>query len=344
MKNSSEKSKLYSQVLYAIEAKSRSTSTEEITHDSPMVVRFRINKNGLMICDSSYNIKCKFTKRAIFWFKMSYNNMNISAINGRYIFLSEYSLQYSINEKRKVEIYLVIYSFSLLTLEEAQEYGYMFEKTNDITKNNKIESYMKNLPRLRPRLPLDKRIDELPNLEAILTSGKGKRQRSIKRSPSKPGLYDESGEQVVNFADMPKLEKEMSKDVQIMLDQDAKCKGKVKEGSEGNLERDLHLSEIVDKLKDKELTKFLKEHGTLFVPRDPAKSPVKRGRMPVDFINVLEDVKMSRTGKRKKAEERSSSKKPKKKAAFDEKGKRAVSVKGKKHAKPMKQKSGKKLK
>eukprot|EP00826_Nyctotherus_ovalis_P052926 TRINITY_DN6797_c0_g1_i7.p1 TRINITY_DN6797_c0_g1~~TRINITY_DN6797_c0_g1_i7.p1 ORF type:complete len:350 (-),score=155.47 TRINITY_DN6797_c0_g1_i7:289-1338(-) len=338
MKKVSSKGKLLSLVLAGCKDRSvlRTKTASHLKYDTPIVLQFNEGKDDWYVCDAEHKMACKFTEQALFWFKLNNKNMAVTKLDKKYIFLSEYTFEFKLVGKSQVKVHLVICSFSLLEPKEAKEYDFSFKKAKEVTKEEKLEAHLDDLRKSLQRKGLSKKISEMPDLEAILTNTEAKPH---KRKPSAKADSDmeEEEDQIIGFQGQGKMEKALEKDVKILLDHEAKLRGKVQAGSEGNLERDRWLSKVVDRLKNERLVSFLKDHGTVDRLRDPAKSPVKRGKMPKDMKEIVEEIKRVNAGKRKKADGgRSSSSKPRKKTAVEGKGKKAVAVRARRASNPRK--------
>jgi len=338
MKKAPEKGKLLAMTIAASKEKFGLTSDSlDLTKDSPMIVRFYIGKDEFYIYDETHKIPCKFTEQALFWLKLYYNNMNVHDLEKHYIFLTEYAYQASPCEKNQLKVHLIIYTMTLLNKEDAKEYKYSIKKTDDVMENSQVVKDLELARKAHKPNALSKKIDpdNVPDLEGMLTNKKSKgRSKPTKR---------EDEMTIIGLKEIKKVEKELSKDVKILLDNEAKIKNKVKAGSEGNLERDKHLSKVIGKIKNERLVEYLKDHGTVDRIRDPAKSPVKRGRIPRDIAATIEEIKKLAVGKRKRPEgPRSRSATPKKKLAAE--GKKAVPVKKTKSRKSSRSTSKKKTK
>lgn len=325
MKSVSEKTKLLTLVVAAGKDKfgMEDDVDSRLTYDTPIVLQFNVTRDGFFMCDNVHKIPCKFTEKALFWLKMLNANMAIEDLNKRYIFLNEYAF-HSSPEGKSLKLYLVIYACAVLEPKEVKAYDYSLKKAEDVTKNTKVANLINGLKTMYQRGKLTKNMEVTLPLEAILTNKK------VKINPVKPRpaasfikKAEEEDEKIISFKNMAKVEKAMEKDVKILLDQEKKLKGKVAAGSEGNLERDQYLSKVVDKIKNEELVEYLKDHGTVSRLRDPAKSPVKRGNMPVELLTIVEGVKAF-SKKRKRPEGKRSTSRPKKKAAVEERGRKVV--------------------
>jgi hypothetical protein len=339
MKKTTEKGKLLAMVTAAGKEKfGLASDTSDLTMDTPMILQFNVGKNEYYVCDETHKIPCKFTEKALFWLKLNNDNMSVDDLDKRYIFLTEYTFQTSLSGKSKVKVDLIIHGMSVIDKKEAKEYSYSLKKAEDVMANSKVVKALDSVCDAHQHNTLSKRCnpDKLPDLEGIITNKRSK-------APKSKSTAKHSEEMIIGFKEMGKAEKEIKNDVKILLDNETKIKDKVKAGSEGNLERDIHLSKVAEKMKNERLMEYLKDHGTIDRKRDPAKSPVKRGRMPRDMLATVEEIKKLAAGKRKKPEgSRSRSAKPKKRVAVD--GKKAAPVKQSKSKKTSRSTSRKRVK
>lgn len=337
MKKGSDKGKLLSLVLAGCKDRSalRTEAASHLKYDTPIVLQFHEAKDDLYVCDAEHRVACKFTEQALFWLKLNNKNMAVSKLDKKYIFLTEYTFEFKLSGKSQVKVHLVICSFSLLEPKEAKEYDYSFKKAKEVTKEEKFEGQLEGLRKSLQRKGLSKKFSEMPDLEAILTNTEVKTHRRKPAAKADSDMEEEK-DQIIGFQGLDKAEKALGKDVKILLDHEAKIKGKVQAGSEGNIDRDRWLSKVVGKLHNERLVDFLKDHGTVDRLRDPAKSPVKRGRMPREMKEIVDAIKRFSAGKRKVAEARSSTSRPRKKAAVEGSTKKAVAVRGRRTSKPRK--------
>jgi len=338
MKKAQEKGKLLAMTIAASKEKFGLTSDSlDFTYDSPMTVRFYIGKDDFYIYDETHKIACKFTEQALFWLKLYYNNMDVDDLEKHYIFLTEYAYEPSPCEKNQLKVHLIIHAMSLVDKEDAKEYKYSIKKTEDVMENTQVIKDLESARKAYKRNALSKKIDpdNVPDLEGMLTNKKSKDR-------PKPTKHEDE-KTIIGLKEIKKAEKMLNKNVKILLDHEAKIENKVKAGSEGNLERDKHLSKVIGKVTNKRLVEYLKDHGTLDKMRDSAKSPVKRGRMPRDMAARIEEIKKLETGKRSRPDgPRSRSATPRKKLAAGDK--KAVPVKKNKPRKSSRSTSKKKTK
>ena len=322
-----ENTSFFTAIVSAIKSRS-GTNDNPIKYlkcDNPVFVQFNIRKNEFLICDKKYSIPCKLSKRALLWFKMYNDNMNLNDIDGKCIVLKEYSLHSSLLNS-KVQIYLKIYLFSPLTEIESRNLKYSLKTAKNIVDTKELKPYLEILQKDHLRKVLVKKIEDVPNLEDIL---KGKNRKKHEKKVLIVKGDNEEDDEIIEFNKIFKEEKNITDDVELLLDKDKKAKGIIKFGSERNIERNKLLSKIVSKLSDKDLIDLLREHGTLKPEKTYTKSSTKSREVRRD---VKEMVRVTSKSRKRKAPEgiKSSKEKGKKKAAIEiEAKKEAVTIKRK---------------
>eukprot|EP00826_Nyctotherus_ovalis_P009731 TRINITY_DN12571_c0_g4_i1.p1 TRINITY_DN12571_c0_g4~~TRINITY_DN12571_c0_g4_i1.p1 ORF type:complete len:356 (-),score=148.04 TRINITY_DN12571_c0_g4_i1:88-1155(-) len=352
-----EKAKLQSVIIKDITSKSVSpdSASQRLKQDTLINVEVLDASSHFTVTDGNNIILCKFSKKALFWFKMRHKNMDLNELEGRYLVLSEYSVGSTLLHQKALEVFLEIYSFMLLSTDEAKAVSSLGKKAKDspkdVLKEPKLQHSLEALRVIHMRQAISKRSMELPNLEEILgnkstkpTKKKVKSYISDLKSPAKDERQDGKNK-IIEPEELRRVEREVSEDVAVIFEQDEKFKSKVKDGSEGNVEADNMLSKVQKLIKDKAIIQMLEDHGTFHRRRSAAKSPVKRGKMPADLEEIVQIIKEDHkerkvSEKRKALEEKSARKKPEKRRAIEANGKK-VPAKAKKANRSSKAKSHK---
>lgn len=349
----SEKAKLLSAVIKDINAKSvvSGFAFQCFRQDTPINVEVLDAGSNFIVSDGSHYIPCRFSKKALFWFKMNNSNMDLNELEGRHLVISEYSVGSTLPDQQALKVYLEVYSFILLSIEEAKTLSSPTKEVKDILKEPKLKHSLEALRLLNLRHAISSKSIELPNLEEILgkKSSKGSKKKlksfiSDLKTPEDYGKHKQGKNKIIEPEEMQSIEREISKDVAIIFEQDERFKGKIAAGSEGNLEADTMLSKVQSLIKDKSIVEMLKDHGTFHRRRIAAKSPVKRGPIPTNLEEIVKIIKEDhKERKRKSLEDKNSSKRSEKKRAIEVNNKK-VAAKVKKETrspKPNKTKSHK---
>jgi len=246
-------------VNHAIETKAANydTSTKYLKNDTPLTVQILSSDNSFTANDGYHSIPCKFSKGALFWFKMSNGNMSTSELKSKCIVLHEYAISSNLVTQTEVELYLVIYSFSLLP---DNEVIYNTSRIKEISKETKINRAMEVLRMSHLREALATKKNDLPDLEAIL---RGKKIRKgtkalisgLKNTSKESKLKSESS-RIIEPKDLQVIEKNMNEDIKFLL-----------QGNESNKTKQDIYNEMVAKyqhlIKDKSLVRMLKERRAL---------------------------------------------------------------------------------
>ena len=331
--------------------------------DMPLTMRVVSMDKEFILSDDFHTIPCLFSKGAIFWFKMEYETLSFANLKGRYIVLNNYMPHSVLDKDKELKLRLNVYAFKVLPEEEVKALKSPSKTPKDVTKDKEMEPLTEMLKKghLRRALIKKKGLDELPDLEDILAGGKS----ASHKSPASPlkDLKEEKEDTkqlkdedvIIEFKDMEKVEKAITSDVEILLNLDEKEKAKIAAGSEGDFERKPWLEACKDKVKDQHLVEMLREKGVMDRVKTPSKATPKKGRMPTQLKEKVEELvgkaigedekEKPKAGKRKKAEgKKSDDEKSEKKAAVEESGKKASATKGKKEGKgyPLRSKEGKK--
>lgn len=344
---------------------------KHVRQDKPLTVRMLSMDKEFVITDDFHTITCLFSKGAIFWFKMEYEKLTFAELKDRYIALNDYIPHSVLTKDKELKLRLNVFGFKVLPEEESKGMKSPSKVPKDITKEKELGPELEMLKKahLRRALLKKKDLNDLPNLEDILTGGKGATSKSV-ISPIKDlkeekedtkKMKDE--EVIIEFKDMEKVEKTIAADVDVLLDMDVNEKEKLKAGSEGEFERRPWLEACSEKVKDKLLVDLLREKGVLDRKTTPSKATPKKGRMPTALKENVEAIvgksveeiekekekkekeEKRKGGKRKKPEgKKSDEEKSEKKAAVEEGGKKGSAAKAKKEGKgyTLRSKEGKK--
>ncbi len=313
--------------------------------DVPLTVRLIVGKDAFEVTDEHHTVRCDFSKGAIFWYKLEKHSEHLKDLGGRFLVLNDYC-PCSVMEGKDLVLVLHVFSFTVLSEEEAKGHKSPSKGLKDLAKDGEISAQLEILKNIHLRHAIDKTQDlnQLPELEDILKGTKTAPCNTVisgledgkKKKASKKEEADE--ETIIAFKDIEAAEKSIAGDVEVLMKRDEADKEEILAGSEGDIKRRKLLEKTATKLKDPILAELLKNRGLLDRKRTPSKvSPKKRGKMPEDLKEAVKALVPEK--KRSKAEGKKKAPAAEKKAAVEEDGKKvAKAKKSAKHGKTSKKK------
>jgi len=310
---------------------SKSVNVNPVIQNTPINVEVLEVGSKFKVTDGYSTISCKFLKKAVFWFKMKNDNKDISELKGEYLTLIEYNFGSILRAQGQLEVFLEIHSFIFLPKGETNPISKI---PKDILQDPNIRHSIEALKIYHIREALSKMPMEIPNLEEILGVKTVKKSKKEIKPPisdledkneKKRGGKDE----IIEPENLKSVEKEISKDVEAIFEQDKKKKSKVKGGSEENIEADTMLSKMQKLIKDKSIVEMLKDSGFFTKRRITSKGPPKKTAVKlekiVEIINEDNKEKKELKKKRKASGEKDVNKKPEKRRAIEVEGKKVSS-------------------
>jgi len=217
MKSACEFDKLLPIVTLSIKARSQTynKSIEFASYETPVVVQFGIEKKEFKVSDGKHIMKCRFSKDAVFLYKVTNHNKSLITLEGSYLILNQYSLYSYLDQDNNIKVHLNIHSFTSLNEEQAKRIKFSKKRALEIEEEPELKPLLEELRNSHLQEALNNQVEEMPELEEILAGRNNKKPEFITKVEIKSRREDK--EDIIDFDKLNQIENAIAEDVDAVL-------------------------------------------------------------------------------------------------------------------------------